>query len=231
MKEKKAPASKAKRNESVILLELLKKVLPKATSDPRIAEQIYFAVEEELRSKSRVNSFEKFCERLELPDLEVKTLNDVQQQLSVAFGEADVTIKPDPEEKKLAVEVTLPDGSQLTSLIPVRPLGPDFDGEPEVKLNFVPFPVSLPGDPELIWALAKRENMSNEEAGIALAKIEEDFWASKPGQKAQRDRVEKSFPEFIARVPAGMLVDLGLKRHYKLPEPLKVLKAIVATKK
>ena len=205
--------------------------MPKATSDPRVAEQIYFAVEEELRAKSRVNSFEKFCERIELPDLEVKTLNDVQQQLSVAFGEGDVTIKPDPEEKKLAVEVTLPDGSQLTSLIPVRPLGLDPDGEPEVKLNFVPFPVSLPGDPELIWALAKRENMSNEEAGIALAKIEEEFWASKSGQKAQRDRVEKSFPEFVARVPAGMLVDVGLKRHYKLPEPLKIMKGIVATKK
>jgi len=231
MKEKKTPVSKAKRNESVILLELLKKVLPKATSDPKMAEQIYFAVEEELRSKSRVNSFEKFCERIELPDLELKTLTDVQQQLSVAFGEGEVTIKPDKEEKKLAVEVTLPDGSQLTSLIPVRPLGPDPDGEPEVKLNFVPFPVSLPGDPELIWALAKRESMSTDEAGIALAKIEEDFWASKPGQKAQRDRVEKSFPEFIARVPSGMLVDVGLKRHYKLPEPLKVLKAIVATQK
>jgi hypothetical protein len=231
MKEKKASAAKAKRNESVILLELLKKVLPKATDDPKVAEQIYFAVEEELRAKSRVNSFEKFCERLELPDLEVKTLKEVQQQLSVAFGEGDVTIKPDKEEKKLAVEVTLPDGSQLTSFIPVRPLGPDFDGEAEVKLNFVPFPVCLPGDPELIWALAKRENMSTDEAGIALAKIEEDFWASKPGQKMLRDRVERIFPEFIARVPAGMLADVGLKRHYKLPEPLKVLKAIVAKKK
>jgi len=231
MKEKKASAPKGKRNEAVVLLELLKKVLPKATHDPKIAEQIYFAVEEELRANNRVSSFEKFCERIELPDLETKTLKEVEQQLTAAFGEGDVTIKPHKEEKKLAVEVTLPNGDQLTSLIPVRPLGLDPDGEPEVKLNFVPFPVCLPGDQELIWALAKRENMSTDEAGIALAKVEDDFWASKSGQKLQRDRVEKSFPEFIARVPATMLVDVGLKRHYKLPEPLKVLKGIVARKK
>jgi hypothetical protein len=71
--------------------------------------------------------------------------------------------------------------------------------------------------------------MTGEEAGIALHKIEDDFWASKTGQKLIRDRVERSFPEFIARVPAGMLGDSGLKRHYKLPEPVKVLR--VVTKK
>lgn len=230
MKEKSASASKAKRNEAVLLLELLKKVLPKAAPDPILAEKIYFAVEEELRAKNRVNSFEKFCERVELPDLETPTLDNVLQQFTAAFGEGEVVIKPDAEEKKIAVEVSLPDGSHLTSQIPVRAVGPETDGEQEVKLTFVPFPVALPGDPELIWALAKRENMSSDEAGIALAKAEEEFWASKTGQKLQRDRVEKTFPEFIARVPAGMLGDLGLKRHYKLPEPLKILKAIVAQK-
>jgi hypothetical protein len=29
----------------------------------------------------------------------------------------------------------------------------------------------------------------------------------------------------IARVPAGMLNELGLKRHYKTPEPIKSLRA------
>jgi hypothetical protein len=67
--------------------------------------------------------------------------------------------------------------------------------------------------------------MTNDEAAIALTKIEDEFWASKAGQKLMKDRVEKSFPEFIARVPAGMLGDVGLKRHYKLPETLKVLRA------
>lgn len=72
--------------------------------------------------------------------------------------------------------------------------------------------------------LAKRENMTPEEAAIALTKIEDDFWASKTGQKLIRDRVERSFPEFIARAPGGMLSELGLKRHYKTPEPVKLLK-------
>jgi hypothetical protein len=76
----------------------------------------------------------------------------------------------------------------------------------------------------MIWALAKRENLNPDEAAIALTKIEDEFWASKTGQKLIRDRVEHSFPEFIARVPAGLLGDMGLKRHYKLPEPVKVLR-------
>ncbi len=73
--------------------------------------------------------------------------------------------------------------------------------------------------------LAKRENLSPEEAGIALTKIQEDFWGSKTGQKLLRDRVDRNFPEFISRVPGPMLNEAGLKRHYKTPEPIKVLRA------
>lgn len=181
-------------------------------------------VEAELKSKAKAGAFEKFCERLELPDLEAKTIDDVKLQLSAAFGEGDLTIKPNRSEKSLAVEVLLPDGTQLNTSIPVRPLAPEDTGEPEVPLKFVPFPVSLPGDPELVWLLAKRENLSPDEAGIALTKAQDDFWASKTGQKLLRDRVERCFPEFISRAPAGMLSDAGLKRHYKTPEPVKVLR-------
>jgi hypothetical protein len=88
----------------------------------------------------------------------------------------------------------------------------------------------LPGDPELVWLMAKRENMSPDEADIALAKAEEEFWASKAGQKALRDRVEKSFPEFINRAPSGLLTELGLKRHYKMPEPIRVHRAFAPPK-
>lgn len=222
MKEKK-PA-KSKRDEQAELLNLLRTILPKVAPDPAFAEKIYCAFEAELRAKNRVNSFEKFCERIELPDLEEKTLEEVKQQLAAGFGDADLDIVPDEEGKSLSVDVSLPDGTQFHSRIPVRPLAPEGSDEAEVTLKFVPFPVSLPGDPELIWALAKRENLNHEEAAIALTKIQDDFWASKTGQKLIRDRVEKSFPEFIARVPAGLLGDAGLKRHYKLPEPLKVLR-------
>jgi hypothetical protein len=207
------------------LLDLLKKVLPKATHDPLLAGKIYDAIERELKAKARTAAFEKFCAHVELPDLEPKSLEAVQAQLDASFGEGDITIKPDRKEKTLAVEVAMPDGSQFSGEIAVNPNAALEAGEEqEITLKFVPFPVCLPGDKELVWLLAKRESMSPEEAGIALAKSEEEFWASKTGQKLLRDRVERSFPEFISRVPAGALTELGLKRHYKTPEPIKILR-------
>lgn len=226
---KKTPKSKV--NHEFQLLELLKHVLPKAIHDSKLAGQIYEAVEAELRSKSRAAAFEKFCERVELPDLEAKTLDDVKLQLAAAFGAGgDVVIQPDRKEKSLAVEITLPDGTQFQNQIKVRPVAAAESEEPEVKLKFVPFPVALPGDPELIWVLGKRENLSAEEAAIALGKAEEDFWGSKAGQKFLRDRVERNFSEFISRAPAGLLGEAGVKRHYPIPEPIKILRVLKAQK-
>jgi hypothetical protein len=216
--------AKSKRDEQAQLLDLLRTVLPKIAPDPALAEQIYSACEAELRAKNQVHSFEKFCERIELPDLEPKTVEEVKQHFTAGFGDADMEIVPDDEGRGLNVDVSLPDGSQFHSRIPVRPVAPDADDEPEVTLKFVAFPVALAGDPELTWALAKRENMTSDEAAMALTKIEDDFWASKTGQKLLKDRVDRTFPEFIARVPAGLLGDAGLKRHYKLPEAVKVLR-------
>lgn len=208
------------------LLALLKRVLPKATHDPKLAGQIYEAIELELKASSRVAAFDKFCARVELPNLEPESIESVKRQLGDAFGQGDVTLKPNRKEKTLAVEVALPDGTQLSGEVKVNEnASAEADGEQEITLKFIPFPVCLPGDKELVWLLAKRENLSPDEAGIALSKIEEDFWASKTGQKLIRDRVERAFPEFIARVPAGMLNEVGLKRHYKLPEAIKVLRA------
>jgi hypothetical protein len=212
-----------KKSNEAQLLDLLKRVLPKATHDAQLADKIYQAIEVELKAKDRAMAFEKFCSGIELPDLEQKTVEDVKLQLAASFGDGDITLKPNKKEKSLAVEVSLPDGGQFTSEIKVGPVAAASE-EQEGALKFVPFPVCLPGDKELVWLLAKRENLSPEEAGIALSKLEEEFWASKTGQKMIRDRVERSFPEFIARVPAGMLGEVGLKRHYKEPEPLKLLR-------
>ena len=222
----KKKTSKTKPNDEAALLELLKKVLPKAAPDPKLADRIYQAVENELRATSRAAAFVKFCDRVELPDLEAKTLDDVRLQLAASFGGGDITIKPNRKEKSLAVEVSLPDGTQFQGEVKVRPVVADEEANPELVLKFAPFPVSLPGDPELVWLLAKREDLSPSEASIALAKSEEDFWGSKLGQKLLRDRVERSFPEFIARAPAGVLSEGGLKRHYKTPEPVKVLRPL-----
>ena len=213
------------KNTDAQLLELLKKVLPKATHDAQLAGKIYQAIELELKTKSRATAFDKFCAKVELPDLEPKSVEAVKQQLTASFGDGDLTLKPDRKEKALAVEIALPDGTQFNGSIKVNPnAGAEVNEEQEITLKFVPFPVCLPGDKELVWLLAKRENMSPEEAGIALSKLEEDFWGSKTGQKLLRDRVERGFPEFIGRAPAGMLNEVGLKRHYKTPEPIKILR-------
>lgn len=221
-KEKKT--TRTKRDEQMLVLDLLRAVLPKVAPDPAWAEKIYAACEVELRAKNRVTSFEKFCDRIELPDLEPKTVEEVKQHFVAGFDNADLDIQPDEENKALSVDVSLPDGTQFHQLIRVRPVAADANDDPEVTLKFVSFPVALPGDKELTWSLAKRENMTNDEAAMALTKIEDDFWASKTGQKLIRDRVERNFPEFITRVPAGLLNEHGLKRHYKLPETVKVLR-------
>lgn len=223
---KKESKKEPKKANEAQLLELLKRVLPKATHDPMLAGKIYQAIESELKATARVTAFEKFCAKVELPDLEPKSIDEVKKQLTASFGDGDVTVNPNKKEKTLMVEVALTDGAQFTGEIKVNPnAGVDSSEEQEITLKFVPFPVCMPGDKELVWMLAKRENMSPDEGGIALAKIEEDFWASKTGQKLIRDRVERSFPEFISRVPAGMLNELGLKRHYKTPEPIKSLRS------
>ena len=216
----------AKKSTEAQLLDLLKQVLPKATHDAQLAGKIYQAIESELKAKARVMAFEQFCGLVELPDLKPTTVADVKLQLVASFGDGDITLKPNKKERTLAVEVSLPDGSHLNSEIKVGSVAAAASEDQEVILKFVPFPVCLPGDKELVWLLAKRENMSPEEAGIALSKLEEEFWASKTGQKLIRDRVERSFPEFIARAAAGLLSEVGLKRHYKTPEPIKLLRTV-----
>jgi len=213
-----------KKSNEAQLLDLLKRVLPKATHDAQLAEKIYQAIEGELKAKARALAFEKFCGGIELPNLEQKTVADVKLQLAASFGDGDITLKPNKKEQSLMVEVALAEGGQFSSEIKVGPVTAADSEEQEVTLKFVPFPVCLPGDKELVWLLAKRENLTPEEAGIALSKLEEEFWASKTGQKLLRDRVERSFPEFVARVAGGLLTEVGLKRHYKTPEPVKLLR-------
>ena len=85
------------------LLDLLKKVLPKATHDAQLAGKIYQAIELELKAKARGSAFEKFCAKVELRDLESKSLEEVKTQLAASFGQGDVTLKPNRKEKSVAV--------------------------------------------------------------------------------------------------------------------------------
>ncbi len=206
-------------------LDLLQKVLPKATNDSRLASAIFERVAEEVRLVNSLQSFEKFCAQGSLPDLEPGTVAQYEAQLLERFGEGNVTVTPTEKGDAVAVEIALPDDRKVTNRIKVVPPGEVL--EEVVKQPFVPFPVCLPEDPDLLWILARREDFGPDEAMRSLAKIEEEFWATKGGQKLLRDRVEKNFAEFISRVPAAMLADSGLKRHYKEPEPRQELRRLV----
>ena len=204
-------------------LALLEKVLPRATQDPHLATRIYDEVQKEVRLIAHVEAFEKFCEKGSIPDVEPETVANLQTQLATNFGEANVAIKPEEKGEAVEVEIVLPD-RVITSKLKVSPEG--AVDEEEVKPPFVPFPVSLPEDPELVWVLARREDLGPDEAARALSKIEEEYWATKAGQKALKDRAERTFAEFISRVPASALTESGLKRHYKEPETLKTLRLL-----
>lgn len=204
-------------------LSLLQKVLPKATDDPHLASTIYEEVAREVRLLNSLKSFEKFCETGALPNAKPDTVAGLQSELAEKFGEANVTVTPNENGAGVAVEIALPDRTVTTR---VRVDATAAAAEEEVKIPFVPFPVALPEDPELVWLLGRREDLGPDEAARALATIEEEFWATKKGQQLQQDRVEKSFAEFITHVPAAALTESGLKRHYKEPEALRTLRLL-----
>lgn len=206
-------------------LDLLQKVLPEATPNSDVAQAVFDRVAKEVRLMNSVKSFEKYCTVGSLPDLEPATVDQFREQLAGNFGAENVVVKPTEDGKSVAIEIALPDRT-ITNKIKVVP--PGSEPEEEAKVPFVPFPVALPEDPELLWVFGRREDFPPEQAAIALAGIEEEFWETKAGQKLQRDRVEKSFAEFVQRVPAAALADHGLKRHYKMPEPLKVYRRLSA---
>src|SRR5437773_5711188 len=103
------------------LLDLLKKVLPKATHDSQLAGKIYQAIELERKAKARAKAFEKFCGAIALADLDPKRVAEVKRHLATSFGDGDITLKPKRKEQCLAVEVALPDGSLFSGEIKVNP--------------------------------------------------------------------------------------------------------------
>lgn len=215
---------KSKNITEAQFLALLQKVLPEATRDLKLAEAILDRVTKEIRLIRSLERFETFCAEGSIPDLEPATVANLQNDLGSTFGDENVAVIPEEDGEAVAVEIKLPDRVMNSRL---KVLSPDaVPEEEEVKVRFVPFPLGLPEDPDLLWVLARREDLAPDEAMRALASIEEEFWASKGGLKLQKDRVERTFAEFIANVPAGMLADSGLKRHYKDPETRQTLRRL-----
>jgi hypothetical protein len=219
----------AKAKNEAQLLSLLKSVLPKAVPDAKLAQKIYSALEKEIGDSERTAHFEKFCQKVELPDLQAASLSEVKEQFESSFGKGMVSVVPHSAKKAATVEVITPQGT-FEGVIKVGPKAPE-DGEgDEVKPKFVPFPVCLPTDPELVWLLARDERMTPDDAVVALTKVQDSFWESKAGQQHLQKRTERTFPEFIVKVPGKVLTEVGLKRHYKEPEPVKEIKVLKARK-
>ena len=207
-------------------LALLDKVLAKVMSDLIVRSKIQDEVAKELRLIKNLASFTKFAEEATVPDTAPATVAELQDQLAATFGEdAKVSVTPaDDEEEgsgRLAVEITLPDRT-VSSEIKVGPGGAG-EGDGEAQAPFVPFPVTLPTDPELVWVLARRENLGPDEAGRALSSVEQEYWSSKAGQQRLRKGAERNFAEFIENVPSAALLDSGMKRHYKIAEKIHAL--------
>lgn len=203
-------------------LALLQKVLPQATQDPRLASTIYDQVAKEVQMRNHVQSFEKFCKDGSIPDTEPATVAELHSQLATNFGAENVKVAPDDEGKAVEVEISLPDRA-LSNKIRIIPADEVVE---EVKVPFVPFPVALPEDPSLVWILARREDFAADEAARSISSIQEEFWATKAGQKRLREIGDRSFAEFITYVPAAALAESGLKRHYKQPEVLTTLRLL-----
>ncbi len=206
-------------------LSLLLKVLPQETKDSKLADAIYNRISREVQLRNHVQSFENFCQEGSIPDTEPTTVEELKNQLATNFTEANIEIIPEEDGKAVAVEIQLPEQvlSNKVRIIPADQLE-----EEEAKVPMVPFPVSLPEDPENVWFLARREDFAATEAARSLSSIEEEFWATKAGYKVLKDAGERTFADFIANVPAAALAESGMKRVYKTPETITVLRLIPA---
>jgi hypothetical protein len=218
---------KTKGLNEAMFLALLEKVLPNATRDPHLASSIYDAVAKEVRLAKNLQAFDKFCETGALPDVEHNTVKTFTDELDAKFGDGNVKVDVDEDGRKVSVEIKLPDRTVEAEV----KVDATIALEEEAKVVFVPFPVSLPEDPELAWMLARDESFGPDEAARALANIEAEFWETRKGLDLQKKRVEKCFAEFIIHCPAALLKDSGLKRLFKTPEALKELRLLAEVRK
>ncbi len=142
------------------VLDLLKSILPKATNDIDLASRIINAMERELQRKYQHVAFEKFCEKCELPNLDASSVMEVKKQLEDAFGKDALKVTQDKKSEALMIELETPDGVLKGQIKAGQTGGAEGSDEQEMVLKFVSFPMALPVDPELVWTLEKRENLT-----------------------------------------------------------------------
>ena len=140
-------------------LAYLEKALSQVLPDLKLRAAVHEAVAKEIRLHNNVASFTKFAEKGSVPDLNPETVAELQEQIASTFGsDANVAVTPDEEGKGVGIEITLPDRT-ISSEIKVQPAGGPGDDDGQPKAPFVPFPVTLAHDPELVWVFARREDL------------------------------------------------------------------------
>ena len=157
--------------------------------------------------------FDSFVADYKLRSLEASEICAARKLLAEIFPQGKVNLVPNEQDGLLSVSVELPEGN-LEGGFKVDP--DEADDKPQ-KVQYLPFPACLAGDPGLVWLLGRASTLSESEARIALNALEGDFWASKKGLALLKAHVPRTLAEFLERVPATQLKAKGLKRHY--PDP------------
>lgn len=207
---------------------ILEKILPTAAGSPELASSIYDAVSKNVRLTKNFHTFEDFCEQGALADFADETLATFKQELEAKFGADTVNLEKNECGKVVDVELSfgtepwMGEFSGWKTNLSVRVDAAIALAEETKLAPWVPFPFAMPGDPDNVWLLARRENFGPDEAARALTNIEAEFWETRKGLQLQKKHVEKCFANFIEHVASSALKDSALKRHYKVPEVLKV---------
>ncbi len=163
--------------------------------------------------------FDSFVADYKVRSLEAPEICAARNLMAETFPQGKVNLVPNEQNGLLRVSVELPEGN-LEGDFKVDP--DEADDKPQ-KVQYLPFPVCLSGDPGLVWLMGRASTLSESEARIALNALEGDFWASKKGLALLKAHVPRTLAEFLERVPATQLKIKGLRRHY--PDP-GILKAV-----
>jgi hypothetical protein len=163
--------------------------------------------------------FDSFVADYKVRSLEASEICAARKLMAETFPQGKVNLVPNQQDGLLSVSVELPEGN-LEGDFKVDP--DETDDKPQ-KVQYLPFPVCLSGDPGLVWLMGRAATLSESEARIALNALEGDFWASKKGLALLKAHVSRTLAEFLERVPATQLKIKGLRRHY--PDP-GILKAV-----
>ena len=163
--------------------------------------------------------FDSFVADYKVRSLEASEICAARKLMAETFPQGKVNLVPNQQDGLLSVSVELPEGNLEGDF----KVDPDEADDKRQKVQYLPFPVCLSGDPGLVWLMGRASTLSESEARIALNALEGDFWASKKGLALLKAHVPRTLAEFLERVPATQLKIKGLRRHY--PDP-GILKAV-----